>query len=66
MQVVLNNCAPFTNCMTEINNTQIDNAKDIDVVMRISNVAEYNYSKISDIIQNHQVVYNNTISMNQF
>ena len=52
--------------MTEINNTQIDNAKDIDVVMRISNVAEYNYSKISDIIQNHQVVYNNTISMNQF
>ena len=66
MQVVLNNCAPFTNCMTEINNTQIDNAKDIDVVMRISNVAEYNYSKISDIIQNHQVVYNNIISMNQF
>ena len=24
------NCAPFTNCITEINNTQIDNTKDID------------------------------------
>ena len=23
------NCAPFTNCISEINNTQIDNAKDI-------------------------------------
>ena len=66
MQVVFKNCVPFTNCMTEINNTQIDNAKDIDVVMRMSNVAEYNYSKISDIVQKHQVVYDNTISMNQF
>ena len=27
------NCAPFTNCMSEISNTQVDNAKDIDIVM---------------------------------
>ena len=27
------NCAPFTNCISEINNTHIDNAKDIDIVM---------------------------------
>ena len=26
-------CAPFTDCISKINNTQIDNAKDIDVVM---------------------------------
>ena len=30
IQVVFKNCAPFTNCISEINNTQIDNAKDID------------------------------------
>ena len=29
------NCAPFTNCISEINNTQVDNAKDIDIVMPI-------------------------------
>ena len=28
---VFKNCPPFTNCISEINNTQIDNAKDIDV-----------------------------------
>ena len=32
---IIKNCAPFTNCISEINNTQIDNAKDIDVVMPI-------------------------------
>ena len=34
VEVVFKNCAPFTNCIGEINNTQIDNAKDIDVVMQ--------------------------------
>ena len=35
--------------MSEINNTQVDNAKDIDVVMPIYNLKEYsdNYSKTS-------------------
>ena len=40
-QVVFKNCAPFTNCINEINNAQIDNAKDIDVVMPMYNVLEY-------------------------
>ena len=31
--VAFKNCAPFTNCISEINNTQVDNAKDIDIVM---------------------------------
>ena len=41
------NCAPFTNCISEINNTQIDNAKDIDIVMPMYNLIEYsdNYVK---------------------
>ena len=32
-KVIFKNCAPFTNCISEINNTQVDNAKDIDIVM---------------------------------
>ena len=35
--VTFKNCAPFTNCISEINNTQIDNAKDIDIVMPMYN-----------------------------
>ena len=31
-KVIFKNCAPFTNCISEINNTQIDNAKDIQEV----------------------------------
>ena len=32
-KVKFKNCAPFTNCISEISNTQVDNAKDIDIVM---------------------------------
>ena len=47
--VAFKNCAPFTNCISEINNTQIDNAKDIDIVMPMYNLLEYsdNYAKTS-------------------
>ena len=43
------NCAPFTNCISEINITQVDNAKDIDIVMPMYNLIEYsnNYAKTS-------------------
>ena len=46
-RVIFKNCAPFINCKTEINNTEIDNAKDIDIVIPIYNWIEYgnNYSK---------------------
>ena len=46
-KVIFKNCAPFTNCISEINNTQIDNATDIDIVMPMYNLIEYsdNYSK---------------------
>ena len=43
------NCAPFTYCTSEINNTDVDNAADIDIVMPMYNLIEYsdNYAKIS-------------------
>ena len=45
--VIFNNCVPFTDCISEINNTQIDNTKYIDVVMPMHNLIEYsdNYLK---------------------
>ena len=46
--VIFKNCA-LTDWISEINNIQIDNAKDLDVVMLMYNSTEYNgnYSKTS-------------------
>ena len=48
-KVKFKNCAPFTDCISEINNTQVDNAKDIDIVMHMYHFVEYsdNYAKKS-------------------
>ena len=47
--VTFKNCAPFTRSINRINNTDIDNAHDIDIVMPMYNLIEYsdNYSKTS-------------------
>ena len=47
--VIFKNCAPFITYKSEINNTETDNAKDIDIVMLMYNLIEYsdNYSKTS-------------------
>ena len=47
--VIFKSCAPFINCKTEKNNKNIDNPKDIDIVMPTYNLIEYsdNYSKAS-------------------
>ena len=47
--VTFKNCATFTKCISRINNTDIDNAQDIDIVMPMHNLIEYsdNYSKTS-------------------
>ena len=44
-KVVFKNYAPFINCISEINNIQVD----IDIVMQMYNLIEYsdNYSKTS-------------------
>ena len=46
-EVVFKNCASFTDFISEINNTQENNAKDNDVVMTMYNLIECsdNYSK---------------------
>ena len=47
--VTFKNCAPFTKCISRINNADIDNAQNIDIVMPMYNLIEYsdNYSKTS-------------------
>ena len=48
-KVIFKNCAPFTNCISKINNTKIDDAEYVDIVMPMYNLIEYsdNYSKTS-------------------
>ena len=36
--VIFKNCAPFTKCISKINDTEIDNAQDIDIVMPMYNL----------------------------
>ena len=45
--VIFKNCTLLTDCITVINNTQVDNAKDLDIIMSMYNLTEYrdNYSK---------------------
>ena len=47
--VIFKNCAPFTKCISKMNDTEIDDAQDIDTVMPMYNLIEYsdNYSKAS-------------------
>ena len=37
---IIKNCSPFTDCISKINITQIDNAKNIDTVMSMYNLIE--------------------------
>ena len=53
IKVALKNCAPFTDSISEINDTQVDNTKDIDVVMLMHNLIKYSND-----------FYGNTIEMN--
>ena len=48
-KVIFKNCVPFTKCISEVNNTNEDDAKDIYIVMPMYNLIEYSddYSKTS-------------------
>ena len=49
-KLIFKNCASFADCLSEINNIQVNNLKDLVVVMPIHNLIEYsidNYSKTS-------------------
>ena len=50
--VIFKNGASFINYKSEINNTEIDNAKDTDIIMLLYNLIEYsdNYSKTSPVL----------------
>ena len=41
-RVAFRNCAPFTKCITHINDEHIDNADNLDIIMPILNLIEYN------------------------
>ena len=47
--VAFKNCAPFITCISNINNIEICNCKDIDIIMSMYNLIEYsdNYAKTS-------------------
>ena len=53
--VAFKNNAPFINCISKINGVQIDNAKNLDVVMSIYNLLEYskNYRKTTGSLWNY-------------
>ena len=53
--VIFKNCAPFTKCISRINGTEIDIAKDIGIIIRIYNLIEYgdNYSKTFGSLWQH-------------
>ena len=48
-QITFKNCAPFTDCISEINDTQVDCVKDLDILIRMYIWIEYskNYDKTS-------------------
>ena len=45
--VIFKNCESYIKCIIDINNTQVDDTKDLDVAMPMYNLIEYNdnYSK---------------------
>ena len=40
-RVAFKNCAPFTKCITHINDEQVDNADNFDIIMPMFNLPEY-------------------------
>ena len=60
-KAIFKNCALFTDWITEINNTQVNNEKGLNVVMPIYNLIEYsdNYAK------KHPKIYDNIADMSK-
>ena len=54
-KLAFKNNAPFTSCISKINNTLIDNAEDLDIVMPMYNLLEYskNYRKTTGNFWNY-------------
>ena len=58
-KVIFKNCAQFTDCISKINNTLVDNAKDIEIIMSMYYLVEYsdNYSKTSVSLSHYVKIY---------
>ena len=41
-RVAFKTCAPFTKCITHINDEHVDNADNFDIIMPMYNLIEYN------------------------
>ena len=54
-ELAFKNNAPFINCILKINNTLIDNAEYLDIVIPMYNLIEYskNYSKTTGCLWNY-------------
>ena len=54
-KIAFTNNAPFISCISKINNTLIDNAEDLDIVIPMYNLLEYseNYSMTSGSLWNY-------------
>ena len=68
-KLAFKNNAPFVSCISKINNTLIDNAEDLNIVMPMYNLHEYskNYSKTTESLWNYyrdepKIGANNNIS----
>ena len=50
IEVAFKNCAPFTKCITKVDETTIDDAENLDLVMPVYNLVEYssNYSETTE------------------
>ena len=48
------NCAPFTSCITEINNTQVDNAQCLDITMPMYNLLQYSKNYVETVGELYQ------------
>ena len=61
-QVTFKSCAPFTDSISEINDTQVDNAKGLDVVMLMYSLIEHsnNQAKTSESVWQYHKDDNNS------
>ena len=59
--VIFKNCAPFTDCISEIKNTQVNNAKDIDVIMPMYNLIQH--SDKPDLDNNGAIIAFNEVNV---
>ena len=62
------NNAPFTNCISKINDVLIDNSEDLDIVMPMYNLLEYskNYRKTTGSFWNYYRDGPNNPSLNNY